>query len=660
MKTWLVWILVVFMSATLWARTPGSGAAGGPAATSKKRPAKKAAKPDPEMKAMHDALEAQQQQIQQLRDQLAQRDSALQQMQQQLNTLQTTATQAQNTAQSAAGSSQQTAAALTDVKNSVAGLKTATDSTATTLQKDEKRVADLEQPAAIHYKGMTITPGGYMQLGGIYRSKNANSDTSDNYGTFPLNNTADSHMSEFRLSGRASRLSLRADATIHGLPTLGYVEADFLGAAPSANETQTNSFTPRLRLAFANVSLPGGWSIAGGQNWSLLQTTRRGINPLTEWLPIVIDNSYTPGFSYARQGSIRVTKSFGDKAWFGISAENPDTVSSTTCVSGATTGGTSLAASALTSCNSALTGGAIQGLANGPNTTSPNNGFANTLTGVTATTGTVSSTAVVTGVTSTVTGNPSTNVAPDLVAKFAIEPGWGHYEVKVISRFFRDRVYPNFGVGSSTAGADSKVTEGGGLGIGMILPVVKNKVDFVAQGLGGKGIGRFGTTGGPDVTIRPDGSLEPIKALQAITGIETHPTPKFDFYIYGGDEYYGRTAYRSATPLFGAATTATNVPVVVGYGSPFFSNSGCQFEGGSACAGNNRSVWAIQPSAWYRLYQGKEGSVQFGASYAYIYRQTWSGLNVVNGTNVLTSGPTFIQPKSIENIVMTSFRYYFP
>jgi hypothetical protein len=630
----------------------------GPAAPKAKKsaPPKKNAV-SAELDQMHQALDAQQQQIQQLRDQLAQRDAALQQMQQRLNTIESTATQAQGTAQSAAGASQQNAAALTEVRSSVADLKTTTDNTAATLQKDEKRVANLEEPAAIHYKGITLTPGGYFQLAGIYRSKNANTDTSDTYGAFPLNNLANAYMDEFRLTARASRLSLRANATIHGMPTMGYLEMDWLGAAPSASETQTNSFQPRLRLAFINVNFANGWSVAAGQNWSLLQTDRSGVTPLTEWLPIVIDNSYTPGFTYARQGAVRVVHNFiKNKAWFALGLENPDTVATASCVDGVTTAAGSLAASALSSCSSSLTGGAIQGLANGPNTNSPNSGFANVYS------------ATATAFSAGYTGNPSTNIAPDLLGKLVFEPGWGHFEVKAVSRFFRDRVYPNYlnaadvaaGVPFTTYGASEKFTQGGGLGIGMILPLVPSKVDFILQSLGGKGIGRYGTAGGPDVTIRSDGTLVPVKALETVAGIETHPTKKLDFYIYGGDEYFGRTYYTTSSPLFGATASKTNVPVYVGYGSPYFSDAGCQFEGSTTCSGQNRSVWAVQPALWYRFYQGKEGSLQFGMTYAYIYRQTWSGLNVAGGTNISTTTPTFYQPKSIENMVMTSFRYYFP
>ncbi len=39
------------------------------------------------------------------------------------------------------------------------------------------------------------------------------------------------------------------------------------------------------------------------------------------------------------------------------------------------------------------------------------------------------------------TTNYSFNMTPDFVAKLAVEPGWGHWEVFGIGRSFRDRIY---------------------------------------------------------------------------------------------------------------------------------------------------------------------------------------------------------------------------
>jgi hypothetical protein len=619
--------LPILISATLFAQTATTPTH---ITTKKMTAVKKAATSSTavEMKLLREALDAQQQQIQQLQNELRKRDAVLEQVQQQMNALQSATAQIQNTAQLAVTAGEQHTTTLSHVQSSVAELNTNQANAAAMLQKTEKRTSELEQPARIHYKGITLTPGGYLQLATMYRTHNANSDTSDNYGAIPLDGSVNSHLSEFRMSARASRFSLKAETTIHGMKTMGYAEMDFLSAAPTANETQTNSFTPRLRLAFGNVDLPGGWSIAAGQNWSLIQTTRKGITPLTEFLPSVVDNSYVVGFSYARQASIRVVKNLGTKTWLGFSAENPETATNVQCVAG----------TPAASCNVATLGN-IQGLANGPNTTSPNSGFANVLASATST-----------------TGNPSTDLAPDLVAKLAVEPGWGHFEIKAVGRFFRDRVYPNFQTASTVAGANvdgatNRTTEGGGIGVGMILPVVKKKIDFVAQGLGGKGIGRFGTTGGPDVTVRPDGTLIPVKGLQTVAGIETHPTSKLDLYVYGGNDYYGRTTYTSATPLFGATVKATNAPVTIGYGAPSLIDSGCALEAPTSTqlcqtASQNRDTWTVTPVMWYRMFKGKEGTLQFGMSYSYIHRKTWAGV----GDN----------PTGIQNIIMTSFRYYLP
>ena len=44
----------------------------------------------------------------------------------------------------------------------------------------------------------------------------------------------------------------------------GYYEFDFLGAAPTANEVESNSFNIRQRQLWAQVELDGGFSFVGG------------------------------------------------------------------------------------------------------------------------------------------------------------------------------------------------------------------------------------------------------------------------------------------------------------------------------------------------------------------------------------------------------------
>jgi hypothetical protein len=630
------------------------------------RKAKKPAAPSvaEQIQALRQELEGQ---IDGLKTNLADKDAQLKQAQQAAADAQAEAAKAEAAASAEQQAAGENAAAVNTLQTSVTDLKA---NQASVSDETAKLKKEIHNPDFLRFKGVKLSPGGYMQLATIWRAHNANSDTSDNYGQYAFKNSPDYHQTEFRASGRASRLSLKAEGAAKGMKFMAYTEIDFLGNA-AGNETQTNSFSPRLRLAFANVDLPHGWSIAGGQNWSLLQTTRKGIDPLSEWLPSLIDNSYTPGFSYAREGTLRVVKQITPQTWAGFSVENPDTVTTGACTSAKV-------------CNFTL--GEIQGLANSTSTVSPNSGYSSTLSGANA-----------------INGNPSTNPMPDLVAKFAFEPGWGHFEVKAIGRAFRDRVYPNYFNGTSVlnfvpvnysnlnsatytvtsvAGAHNNTTYGGGFGFGAILPVVKNKFDIDFQGLAGAGIGRFGTTSGPDVTFNPKGALVPVKAVQMVAGIETHPTPKFDFNLYGGGDYYQRVQYfipGSASPnngnFFGAPTTAN---AEAGYGYEFAGDSKCNVEDPTTglptstttglsetdtkCSGNTKLVWAIQPQLWYRIFKGREGTVQFGASYAYVYREAWAGAGPTTTATLPNNGVLtgLVSPKTINQIVMTSFRYYLP
>jgi len=619
--------------------------------TASKTVKKKAAAPAPainqdEIQRLRDAFLALQQtteqQLQSLKQENAILAEQLRQYQQEAEAAQITTDQIQHKV----AALEEQNPAVTRLQTEVAAIKTKVITSNATVQKaaaivqdGDKRFAALESPDAIHYKGVKLTPGGYLQFAEIYRTHNANSDTADSYGAFPLWGSANAKTSEFRISGRASRISLKAEGATRKVKMMGYVEVDFLGASPTSTEAQTNSYNPRLRLAFGEAKFSNGWTIAGGQNWSMLQTTKKGIDALSEWLPSLIDNSYTTGFSYAREGTIRVSKEIvPNKAWLGFSVENPETVANVGCVLASNTVGTSSV------CPFNILNGAVQGTENTTLVSSPSNGFS------TATSGT------------TLLSSPSNDIAPDLVAKFVVEPSWGHYEVKAIGRFFRDRVYPNYGYSSTNLGlGNNRVTEGGGIGIGAIMPVVAKKMDVEVQALAGKGIGRFGTTGGPDVTVNTKGDLVPIKGLQAIVGIETHPTPKFDFNFYAGDEYYERTTYSTAKGLFAYPTGGT---FYIGYGAPQFLDLGCTEASSTTnlsttcmTSSQNRNVWTAQPSMWYRIYKGKEGALQLGASYSYTYRRTWDGVNTTSST---TSSINTVRPLAIENIVMTSFRYYLP
>jgi hypothetical protein len=526
------------------------------------------------------ALEAQQEQIEQLRQQLQIRNSRIRQLQEQVDQDQSIITEAgQNPGEEVAKGD----AAASLVRSQASDLES--NQAVTTLRQEaQKSVSAPESPPAIYFKGITLTPGGFLDATGIYRTHNENANGISTFAAIPFSGTANSHLSEFRGTGRETRLSLLAEGKIKDWKASGYAEFDFEGASVTANEIESNSFPPRARQLWAQVEFQNGLSVSGGQTWSLLTTNRSGIALRNEWVPATIDLQYVVGYNWARQFSLRVTKKLGNNVWAAIAAESPQTTFNVT--------------------NAPLD---VFGFNTSSNAMSPGSAFV------------LSNTPGANGV--------STDLAPDLIGKVAFEPGWGHFEVKALGRFFRDRT-----------GGRNQYTEGGGGGVAAILPFLKDKLDVVLEGMAGVGIGRYASGLGPDVTLRPNATIVPLHELQTMAGVEAHPGSRLDLYLYGGDEYYGRAAYLNAAGL------------PVGYGSPRNNNSGCEIEVPRAtqpCQAQTRNLWEVEPGFWYRFYKGPRGTVQWGMSYSYVYRQTWAG----------ASG---LQPKGIENMVMSSFRYILP
>jgi hypothetical protein len=285
------------------------------------------------------------------------------------------------------------------------------------------------------------------------------------------------------------------------------------------------------------------------------------------------------------------------------------------------------------------------------------------------------------------------NRAPDVVVKAAIDPGWGHYEVFGIVSQLRARIYPCAVVSDvapgtvigpltysgpqitctaaagavlpTAAGAFNDSRTGGGGGASLRIPLFAKKLDFGVKGVYGDGIGRFGSSQLADATARPDGTLAPIRSGHGLGILEFHPSPKLDIYAYGGAEYAARAAYTGYESVRMTATTVTRSNNGIGgYGNPAANNSGCSTENppatqllpsaGGTCAGDARIVIEGTLGFWHKLYQGPKGGFRWGMTYSYLTRTGWSG------SGGLAAGSAGIEPKAVNNMVFTSFRYYLP
>jgi TolA-binding protein len=659
--------------------------------------AKKAAsKTDPasvarRLELLERALDVQQQQITRLTDKLQSRDQQIQQLQQTLQqTMQTSqqnqavASQAQSKADAAASQAAEQSQTLTALKSDVADLKTNTTNSALTLQETQKSIQEVSNPIAIHYKGITLTPGGFVAAETVTRTRASSADINTPFNSIPYSGNALAKVNETDFTARQSRLSLLGEANVGSTKLTGYWEADFLGAGVTSNNRQSNSYVLRQRIIYGQAAFHNGFSITGGQQWSLATEDRKGIQNRQEVLPLTIDSQYQVGFTWARQYGLRVVKDFGGKFALGASIEGPQATVGGHGFSSVTTNNIATNTSSATGNSFIDAPGSGGGLFNFADTT----GY-------------------------------SVNKAPDFIIKAAVDPGFGHYEVYGILSAFRNRIYPCGVVGtnlSDTAppasptsifcpvdqstspsglGAFNQTKTGGGVGVNIRLPIVARKLEFGLQGLGGDGVGRYGSAQLPDLTFHPDGSEALIRTAHGLAGLEFH-SAKLDAYAYGGAEYAARTAYVgydtiniAKTPAIPGTSTTPAIPATVttviatnqfgGYGSPFANNTGCNKENppsnsvglpvygtpssGGSCAGDTRVIMEGSLGFWYRFYQGQKGSLRWGLQYSYFARNGWSGNN--NGNNAVNNNmpgvpPPLSSPKAIDNMVFTSFRYYLP
>jgi len=442
---------------------------------------------------------------------------------------------------------------------------------------------------------VTITFGGFTELATIFRNKDESTDVGSSLNGVPMGNTEQSTVSEFRESARQSRLSIFAQTEdFNGGHIESFLDLDFLGAAPTANSNESNSYQPRLRNFYGRFVSDSGWYLLAGQNWSLVTLEKKGMDPRDENIPLTIDAQYVAGFQWTRNPQIRLVDNIGSGLSLGLSLESPqDTgiVNTTSLVAGGLKGTLPAAPT---------TGFAGTGqLGNGGGTCT-----ATTTTTTTTTTGTATSTSTSS---CTVTGTSfSTDVAPDVVAKVAADPGYGHYEVYGLGRWFRSEIALN-----------QQTSFGGGIGAGTILPIVPDILSFQLSGLVGKGIGRYGSASLNDVVIKPDGQLAPVQAYQVLAGLVLTPVPELQAYLYAGREQQSRTLYEYSTAKVG--------PYYYGLGAPTLNNAGCYILNGT-CAGQNQKVDEITTGVWWKYYQGKIGNAQIGVQLAYIERTLFEGI----------------------------------
>ena len=625
-------------------------------------------------------------QINDLKGTLADKDLQLKQAQEAAAAAQAAAAKAQAAADAQQQAVTDNSAAVNALQSTVTDLKGNQASLATTVSDETAKVRkDFEAPAAIRYKGITLTPGGFLAGETVYRTKATGGDIPTAFSSIPYEGSDNYKLSEFFGSARQSRISLLAEGKTSWGTLRGYYEADFLGTGITSNNNQSNSYVLRQRILYAEAKTNSNWTIAGGQFWSLATEGKKGISsaPSDTLTPLTIDPNYVPGFVWTRQYGFRVVKSSAHAA-FGISVENPQLLYTASLAgnepyavlgSAGTNGGNYNAA--VSTCSPSTS------IVNYTNQTEIDSA-GNTIDVAVPVYKTVNGCADIATI--------SFNQAPDILAKAAFDPGFGHYEIFGIGGFAHEIVFPGETTNSNLYGglkdivtglavAPSLTTAGnfvenkvlGGVGGSLRVPIIPNILTVGAKGLWGRGVGRYGDTTLADLTSNAAGGFEKLENVSGLFTVEATPSPRLSLYLNYGGDYAGRndsanpasttlgapSAAQSAAGVWGG-TWKTPSAAAVGYGSHLLNNSACgvtsapgyngsstgYYPGGS-CGAQTRDVQEVTGGYWYDFYKGEHGRLRQGVQYGYAVREGWSGAGGLGA-------------KGIDNMFWTTFRYYLP
>ena len=436
-----------------------------------------------------------------------------------------------------------------------ASMAAAASATPATPAADPQGAA-AESPLQLRIGSAYIIPIGFLDATGVYRSRDGGSGIGTNFASTPIGiNTGTQpfqpHLSEFRFSMQNSRIGFRVDALVKGAHVIGYMESDFLGNNPGNVAVSSNSNTLRSRLYWVDVQ-KDKWEVLGGQTWSLITPGRTGISPLPGNLFFTqnIDVNYQLGLVWGRIPEFRFVYHPTSKAAFAVALDSPEQY-----VGGSAGGGTILLPSAFTPSS---------------NIAGQLNSGGNTLN--------------------------VPNVAPDVIAKLAFDPiSKFHLELGGVERQFKV-----FNPLPASLATFSK-TGGGGF-VNLNFELLKG-FRVLTNNFWSDGGGRYIFGQAPDLIIRSDGSISPIKSGSTVSGIEyTHGNTLL--YAYYGGMYVQRNAtFDGTTPI--------------GYG---FSGAALNQAGLNQNRTVQEETFGFSQTFWR---DARYGALNFMGQYSYMHRVPW-------------------------------------
>jgi hypothetical protein len=459
-----------------------------------------------------------------------------------------------------------------------------------------------EKPSPLYFKigAAEFYPLGFMDMTGFYRTTQLGG-IGTNFGSIAFNNSLPAgRISEARFTAQNSRIGLRTHAKFGAADVTGYLEADFLGFLPLNGHDTSNSDSLRMRLYWVDYKR-GKFEMLGGQSWSFLTPNRTGLGALPGDLFYSqdVDTNYQLGLTWTRQTGIRFLLHPTNNWTVGVAFENPQqTLPGSVVLPGISSAGKLISPAA-------AYGGQFD--SNSGNTSS-----------------------------ATAANNPNTpNLHPDIILKTAFDAKPAGHQVHFdVAGLFRSFKAVNLIDPTSTA--DNTLTStihGGGIAGTMNLELVKN-FRLITTGFYSYAGGRYiASTAGPDVIVRPDGTLSGIHSGSGIGGLEYQPNPKTVIYAYYSGAYFGQNVDRGVvgtTASTGGVGTCT-VTGNFGYGdfaagtSLLTSGTGtCPAAPGASPSSANRYIYEPTFGIHYMMWRNPNyGDIRLMTQYSYVSRTPW-------------------------------------
>ena len=431
-----------------------------------------------------------------------------------------------------------------------------------------------EKPAPMSFSigSARISPVGFAEVVGYVRDGNVGSGLGTHFAAIPFSNTAQGKLSEANLSAQQSRLGFRLDTRVPGMDLLAYLETDFLGTAAGNVAVTTNGNTVRMRLFWVNLTRDK-FEFLAGQSWSLLTPNRKGISPLPPGIfnTMVADPNNHVGLVWTRSPQVRFVYHPNSTVTIAASLESPTQYAGGSGGAGVITVPSELAASYSVQLN---TGSGAYG---------------------------------------------SPSPLPDFIGKLALDHTVGGHALHLefaglLRRFAVFNPSTQVSYGSTAVGGS----------VNGNFEIVKNFRLF-ASTFYSDGGGRYVYGLGPDLIVRGDGSLSPVRAYSTLDGFEYLAGRRTTVYGYYGGAYFQKNT--AIDPL-------TGNPVGYGYeGSP---------------SSHNRAIQQVTFGLSYLFWRKPEyGGLSLNTQYSYIFRNPWDPVPSQLGdahANMLYLGLRYLLP----------------